>query len=79
MTCRLHAPGGAAKRLRRPSLRIRRILTMENLGVTCDVSACCHNMSGCKCNLSEIKVTGNCGCGQAEMPNPHFCCSYEAR
>ena len=52
---------------------------MENLGVTCDVSACCHNMSGCKCNLSEIKVTGNCGCGQAEMPNPPFCCSYEAR
>ena len=51
---------------------------MENVGVICDVRACAHNMAGCKCNLSEIKVTEKCGC-QSGVDIPHFCESYEKR
>lgn len=51
---------------------------MENTGVICDVHACSHYVNGNKCNLSEIKVTENCGCA-SNVENPHFCCSYEQR
>ena len=35
----------------------REVINMENIGVTCDVCECCHNVSGCKCDLPQIKVT----------------------
>ena len=35
----------------------KEVINMENIGVTCDVCACCHNVDGCKCDLPQIKVT----------------------
>ena len=35
----------------------KEVISMENIGVTCDVCACCHNVDGCKCDLPQIKVT----------------------
>ena len=29
----------------------KEVINMENIGVTCDVCACCHNVDGCKCDL----------------------------
>lgn len=53
---------------------------MENTGVTCDVCACRHNMNGCKCDLSQIKVTEHCGCASNQSTEiPHFCQSYEKK
>ena len=52
---------------------------MENTGVVCDVCACRHNLSGCKCDLPEIKVTEHCSGCQHTVENPHFCQSYEER
>ena len=42
---------------------------MENIGVTCDVCACCHNVDGCKCDLPQIKVTE---CASAAQPRRTF-------
>ena len=25
----------------------KEVISMENIGVTCDVCACCHNVDGC--------------------------------
>lgn len=55
----------------------RRVMNMENTGVSCDVCACRHNMAGCKCDLPEIKVTEHCTCSTQEIP--HFCKSYEEK
>ena len=52
---------------------------MENTGVVCDVCACRHNLSDCKCDLPEIKVTEHCSGCQQTVENPHFCQSYEER
>ena len=38
----------------------KEVINMENIGVTCDVCACCHNVDGCKCDLPQIKVTEQC-------------------
>ena len=40
----------------------KEVINMENIGVTCDVCACCHNVDGCKCDLPQIKVTEQCNC-----------------
>ena len=40
----------------------REVINMENIGVTCDVCECSHNVSGCKCDLPQIKVTEQCTC-----------------
>ena len=40
----------------------KEVINMENIGVTCDVCACCHNVDGCKCDLPQIKVTEQCSC-----------------
>ena len=50
---------------------------MENIGVTCDVCACCHNVDGCKCDLPQIKVTEQCSCTTQQVETPHYCQSYE--
>ena len=55
----------------------RRVMNMENTGVSCDVCACRHNMAGCKCDLPEIRVTEHCTCSTQEIP--HFCKSYEEK
>lgn len=52
---------------------------MENVGVICDVCACRHNVAGCKCNLSEIKVTEKTSTPTNGVEVPHYCKSYEAR
>ena len=52
---------------------------MENIGVTCDVCACCHNVAGCKCDLPQIKVTEQCTCDTQQVETPHYCQSYEEK
>ena len=52
---------------------------MENIGVTCDVCACCHNVDGCKCDLPQIKVTEQCSCTTQQVETPHYCQSYEEK
>lgn len=51
----------------------------ENIGVTCDVCACCHNVDGCKCDLPQIKVTEQCNCTTQQVETPHYCQSYEEK
>lgn len=41
-----------------------------NSGVCCNVCACRHNVDGCKCNLSQIKVT------KGDGTSLHYCGSY---
>ena len=50
----------------------KEVINMENIGVTCDVCACCHNVDGCKCDLPQIKVT-------EQWETPHYCQSYEEK
>lgn len=52
---------------------------MENIGVTCDVCACCHNVAGCKCYLPQIKVTEQCTCNTQQEGTPHYCQNYEEK
>ena len=52
---------------------------MENIGVTCDVCACCHTVDGCKCDLPQIKVTEQCNCTTQQVETPHYCQSYEEK
>jgi hypothetical protein len=52
---------------------------MENMGVSCDVCECVHNVGSNKCDLPEIKVTENCATCNQTMETPHFCQSYEAK
>ena len=47
----------------------REVINMENIGVTCDVCECSHNVSGCKCDLPQIKVTEQCT-GKRKSPCP---------
>ena len=42
-----------------------------NQGVCCDVEECIHNVDGCNCEMSSIKVT------KAGTQNAHFCRTYE--
>ena len=51
----------------------------KNIGVTCDVCACCHNVDGCKCDLPQIKVTEQCSCTTQQVETPHYCQSYEEK
>ena len=57
----------------------REVINMENIGVTCDVCECCHNVSGCKCDLPQIKVTEQCTCDTQQVETPHYCQSYEKK
>ena len=59
--------------------RNREVINMENIGVTCDVCECSHNVGGCKCNLPQIKVTEQCTCTTQEVETPHYCQSYEKK
>ena len=52
---------------------------MENIGVTCDVCECSHNVSGCKCELPQIKVTEQCTCNTQQVETPHYCQNYEIK
>ena len=52
---------------------------MENIGVTCDVCECCHNVGGCKCDLPQIKVTEQCTCTTPQVETPHYCQNYEKK
>ena len=52
---------------------------MENTGVVCDVCGCAYNEGGCKCTLSQIKVTEQCESCHSNVEEPHFCQSYEKR
>ena len=45
----------------------------------CDVCECCHNVSGCKCDLPQIKVTEQCTCDTQQVETPHYCQSYEKK
>ena len=45
----------------------KEVINMENIGVTCDVCACCHNVDGCKCDLPQIKVTEQCNCTTQQL------------
>lgn len=51
---------------------------MENTGVICDVCGCTYNESGCKCTLSQIKVTEQ-GQNNSAVEEPHYCQSYQKR
>ena len=51
----------------------REVINMENIGVTCDVCECSHNVSGCKCDLTQIKVTEQCTCDTQQVETPHYC------
>ena len=55
------------------------VINMENIGVTCDVCECSHNVSGCKCDLPQIKVTEQCTCDTQQVETPHYCQSYEKK
>ena len=57
----------------------KEVINMENIGVTCDVCACCHNVDGCKCDLPQIEVTAQCGCTTQKVVTPHYCQSYEEK
>ena len=57
----------------------KEVINMENIGVTCDVCACCHNVDGCKCDLPQIKVTEQCSCTTQQVETPHYCQSYEEK
>ena len=57
----------------------REVINMENIGVTCDVCACCHNVAGCKCDLPQIKVTEQCTCNTQQEGTPHYCQNYEEK
>ena len=57
----------------------KEVISMENIGVTCDVCACCHNVDGCKCDLPQIKVTEQCNCTTQQVETPHYCQSYEEK
>lgn len=57
----------------------REVINMENIGVTCDVCECSHNLSGCKCDLPQIKVTEQCTCDTQQVETPHYCQSYEKK
>ena len=52
---------------------------MENIGVTCDVCACCHNVDGCNCDLPQIKVTEQCTCNTQQVETTHYCQNYEEK
>lgn len=52
---------------------------MGNKGVCCDVCECVHNCGDNKCDLSEIKVTEECGSCEQSTETPHFCQSYEEK
>mgnify|MGYP006987365110 CR=1 FL=1 len=43
------------------------------------VCECCHNVSGCKCDLPQIKVTEQCTCDTQQVETPHYCQSYEKK
>ena len=32
----------------------KEVISMENIGVTCDVCACCHNVDGCKIGRAHV-------------------------
>ncbi len=51
---------------------------MNNVGVTCDVCECCHNVDSCKCDLATIQVTHQYA-GANAIDVPHFCKNYEAK
>ena len=57
----------------------KEVINMENIGVTCDVCACCHNVDGCKCDLPQIKVTEQCTSTTQQVETPHYCQSYEEK
>ena len=57
----------------------REVINMENIGVTCDVCECSHNVSGCKCDLPQIKVTEQCTCDTQQVETLHYCQSYEKK
>ena len=57
----------------------KEVISMENIGVTCDVCACCHIVDGCKCDLPQIKVTEQCSCTTQQVETPHYCQSYEEK
>ena len=57
----------------------REVINMENIGVGCDVCECSHNVSGCKCDLPQIKVTEQCTCDTQQVETPHYCQSYEKK
>ena len=44
----------------------REVINMENIGVTCDVCECSHNVSGCTCDTQQVET-------------PHYCQSYEKK
>ena len=52
---------------------------MEHSGEVCDVCGCAYNEGGCKCSLSQIKVTEHCENCHSNVEEPHFCQSYEKR
>ena len=43
---------------------------MRNDNVCCNVCSCKHNLNGCECTLSKIKISD----GNGDM---HFCSSFE--
>ncbi len=52
---------------------------MENMGVTCGVCECRHNVGCCKCDLPQIKVTECTTCSSQQVETPHYCQSFEKK
>lgn len=43
---------------------------ISNCGVCCDVGDCTHNLDGCNCDMTTIKVS------KGHNDKHHFCKSY---
>ena len=57
----------------------KEVISMENIGVTCDVCACCHNVDGGNGDRPQIKVPEQCSGTTQQVENPHYCQSYEEK
>ncbi len=51
---------------------------MENSGVCCNVSQCCHYKQDDKCQLAKIHITNEKTSADA-IATPHFCKNYEQK
>ena len=45
----------------------------KNCGIKCDVVSCKHNSEGCCCELEQVKITKDCGCGENCTCCDDFC------
>ena len=85
--CRVHCYQPAMREKIRTVMRwagprmlpVHPVLSVKHVAVTCDVCECSHNVSGCKCELPQIKVTEQCTCNTQQVETPHYCQNYEKK